>query len=153
MRAFIGRAESPFHATWTSGLSRRFTNHAGLRSSPPFEATMTMVEPSCSGDVSITVCGRPVLRPVVVSCSTGIFPAAHPMRPPENFTAAWCKVLRTLNVVSFCTGATLARRRIRDPGQPVLAVREENGGGDQHDEHPLEYHRPMLECIPGACIS
>ena len=43
---------------------------------PPRDATTTRVDPSCTGDVSITECGRPLLRPVVVSSSTGMPSAA-----------------------------------------------------------------------------
>ena len=42
---------------------------------------MTIVAPSWYGEVSITDRGWPLLRPVVVSSSTGIRPAFHPSRP------------------------------------------------------------------------
>ena len=46
---------------------------------------MTTVEPSCSGEVNMTARGCPLLRPVVVSSSTGMLLASHPKRPPLSF--------------------------------------------------------------------
>ncbi len=49
-----------------------------------------MVSSSCSGDVSITDRFCPLLRPFVVSSSTGIDPALHPNRPPVSVsTVRW----------------------------------------------------------------
>jgi hypothetical protein len=54
---------------------------------------MIIVAPSCTGEVSITDRERPVLRPVVVSSSTGMFDAFHPARPPL--------ILSTLRWIAF----------------------------------------------------
>ena len=56
----------------------------------PREATMTIVVPSWTGDVSITVRGWPDFRPVVVSSRTGIPLPSQPTRPPVSFsTPRW----------------------------------------------------------------
>ena len=74
--------------TSTSGFAIRFPSHAGGLSSPPREATTTWVEPICSGEVSSTVRGLPLLRPTVVNSTTGIFIAVQPSLPMLNHCAA-----------------------------------------------------------------
>ncbi len=70
------------------------------------EATTTMVEPSCTGDVSITERGSPLLRPVVVSSSTGIPEACHPNRPPLILSSARWTPFIVFNTMSLGMGRT-----------------------------------------------
>ena len=65
-----------------------FSTQPGVRSSPPREPTTTHVFPSWYGDVSITVRTSPVLRPVVVSSTTGMPATCQPKRPPVKAMAA-----------------------------------------------------------------
>src|SRR6188508_945519 len=79
-----------------------------------------MASPSCTGDVSITTRGWPLLRPFVVSSTTGIPPARHPSRPPlilsrlrwKVFMAFSCRSLgmrRTLRARGPCPGRTVGQ--------------------------------------------
>jgi hypothetical protein len=54
-----------------------------LVSSPPRDATTTMVESSWYGDVSIVMRGRPLFLPFVVNSITGIPLNRQPSRPPD----------------------------------------------------------------------
>src|SRR5207248_3460752 len=47
---------------------------------------MTRASPSRYGEVSMTERGWPLLRPVVVSSSTGILLSSHPNRPPVTLS-------------------------------------------------------------------
>ena len=65
------------------------------------DATTTIVDPSCTGEVNITERGCPLLRPVVVNSTTGIFPASHPSRPPLSFRMPRWMVFMAFNVKSL----------------------------------------------------
>ena len=90
MLASIATPGAPFIETLTCGFSRRFRNQAGWVSSPPLEATITILSPSLCGEVSMTDRGRPDRRPVVVNSSTGMSNAAQPSLPPLNFRRPLC---------------------------------------------------------------
>ena len=62
-----------------------------------------MASPCCTGDVSITVWGWPLLRPIVVSSSTGMPPARHPRRPKLTFKTTRWKVFSALSCKSVGT--------------------------------------------------
>src|SRR5687768_7611305 len=120
----------PLNVTWTSGFARTLCTQAGVVSSPPRDPTTTIVSPSWCGEVSITVRGWPLLRPVVVSSSTGMLPARHPMRPPLSLSVARWKALSVWKTKSLGTTSTLTADDLSGP--PVDgdegAVGEELGG-------------------------
>ena len=60
-----------------------------------------MVSPSCHGLVSNTDRDSPVLRPTVVSSSTGMLPAVHPIRPPDTVSRPRCIVFIILSAKSL----------------------------------------------------
>src|SRR4029453_3030603 len=124
----------PFIVISTFGSSRRLRNQVGCRSSPPYEATTTTLAPSCTGEVSIVVRRLPVLRPVVVSSSTGIPNPRLPSRPSLiRKTARWKPVtIRAPMSLALATDLTVGPQehllRDRDRDVAIGAVH----GAAQH---------------------
>src|SRR5256884_504238 len=115
----MGRVR-PSIVTSTFGSSRRLSNHFGWRSWPPFEATTTMRSPSWTGDVNIVVRRLPVLRPAVVSCSTGIPFPRFASRPLLTWKTARWKPVTARMIMSL-----------------ALAMRRTSSGWDRPEQHLL----------------
>ena len=89
---------------------------------PPADATMAIESPSCQGVVSIVERGSPLLRPVVVSSMTGMFPAVQPIRPRVTVIAVRCNVF-----IVFMTSAEGMAGLSVGSGRSVLCIRERLG--------------------------
>lgn len=82
-----------------------------------------MDSPSCIGDVNITLRGFPLLRPVVVSSSTGMLPASQPNRPPLRLKIMRCAVFIAFNVRSLGMCALAVHDCLYEAGNQRCALR------------------------------
>ena len=84
-----------------------------------------MDSPSWIGDVNITLRSFPLLRPVVVSSSTGMLPASQPNRPPLIRKMTRWTVFIAFNVRSLGIRALAVHDCLDEAGDQCCALGHE----------------------------